>query len=77
MSKYFIKSDSYNWFLMKEQVVQNGKNKGDEVHQIVGCYSSVEELKSKSVEKLLKVNGLQELEKTKKELIELLEGTNE
>ena len=76
MSKYFIKSDNYNWFLMEEKTLKTGNNIGDLVHHIVGCYSSVEELKKASIEKLLKINGIDELENAKKEMIDLLGGDN-
>jgi len=70
-----IKRDPLNWILMEEVVIKNEKSKnfGRSIEKPVGYFSTVESLKLYAVEHILKINGLEELEKAKLELLKLLE----
>ena len=74
---YRIDSDATQWKLVKESIAKEGKRKGEINEQVLGYYSTLEAVKKASIEKILKIDGLNDLLQAKEDIMLLLELHNE
>ena len=71
---YRIANDQYNWILQEVSTIQkeDSANFGKESVKNIGYFGTVESLKAFAIERSLKIHGLDQLEKAKADLIQLV-----